>query len=248
MRRALAAILLLLTATSTAAQSLTFEVASIKPSRPGTRAGASLDAAHFICSGMALRGLIFGAYRIPAWQLSGGPDWLETDPWDIAATLPPHNMPANRDELTRQADLMLQTLLADRFKLKIHRETRDQPVYELVVAPNGHKLKPSSGDQFSVKTGRGHLEFHHASMAVFIGYLYVRPGFPQQAADRPVLDRTDLQGVYDFTLDWAPDYDPSATNPSLFTALEEQTGLKLQPRKAPSEFLIIDHVEKPAEN
>jgi uncharacterized protein (TIGR03435 family) len=157
-------------------------------------------------------------------------------------------MPASRDELTRQADLMLRALLADRFKLKIHREMKDQPVYELVVAKNGPKIKPSSSDKFSLTTGRGHLEFHHASMAVFIGYLYGRPGFPQQAADRPVLDRTGLQGFYDLTLDWAPDSDPNPTGPSLFTALEEQTGLKLEPRKAPFEFLVIDHVEKPTEN
>jgi len=246
MRPILAAALLAISL-KPAPQSPTFEVAAVKPSHPDSPAGASLDAARFTCSGMALRGLIFSAYRIPAWRLSGGPDWLDSDPWDIAATLPP-NMPTGRDELTGQADLMLQALLADRFHLKIHREMRDQPVYELVVAKNGPKLKPSAANKFSVKTGRGHLEFHHASMAVLTGYLYVRPGYFQQAADRPVIDRTGLQGFYDFTLDWAPESDPNLTVPSLFTALEEQTGLRLEPRKSPFEFLIIDHVEKPAEN
>jgi bla regulator protein blaR1 len=236
------AALLLLTAKVTASQSPTFEVATVKPSRPGSPAGARLDAAQFTCSGMALRGLVFSAYRIPAWRLSGGPDWLDSDPWDIAATLPP-NMPAGRDELTRQADLMLQVLLADRFQLKLHREMRDQPVYELVLSKSGAKLKPSATDKFSVKMDRGHLEFHHVSMAVLTGYLYVRPGYFQQATDRPVLDKTGLQGFFDLTLDWAPD-----SGPSLFTALEEQTGLKLEPRKSPFEFLVIDHVEKPVEN
>jgi hypothetical protein len=95
MRPILAAVLLFLAAN----QSPTFEVAAVKPSQPGSPSGARLDPARFTCSGMSLRGIIFSAYRIPAWRLSGGPDWLDTDPCDIAAT-PPPNMPTGRDELT----------------------------------------------------------------------------------------------------------------------------------------------------
>jgi bla regulator protein BlaR1 len=88
-------------------------------------------------------------------------------------------------------------------------------------------------------------------MAVFVTYLYFPPQFSRQVADRPVLDKTGLEGFFDLTLDWTPDTAPpnsTATGPSIYTALEEQTGLKLEPRKAPFEFLFIDHVEKPAEN
>jgi uncharacterized protein (TIGR03435 family) len=144
---------------------------------------------------------------------------------------------------------MVQALLADRFKLVIHRETRDEPVYELVVSKGGSKLKPSSSEKLSVQTGRGHLEFRHASMAVFVSYLYYRPGYSQQAADRPVLDSTGPPGFFDFTLDWTPDTvqpDAASTGPSLFTALVEQTGLKLEPRKSAFEFLVIDRAEKPS--
>jgi len=120
-----------------------------------------------------------------------------------------------------------------------------------VVAKTGSKLKPSTADKLSVKTGRGHVDLHHASITVLTGYLYVRPGYSQQAADRPVLDKTGLQGFFDLSLDWVPDSaqpDPTSAGPSLFTALEEQTGLKLEPRKAPFEFLAVDHVEKPSGN
>jgi uncharacterized protein (TIGR03435 family) len=250
MRPTIAA-LLLLTASQTSAQSIrAFEVASVKPSLPGRPGGASLDAGHFICSGMTLRSVIFSVYGAPAWRLAGGPAWLDTDPWDIAATLPP-NMPAEREDLMRESDLMVQALLAQRFKLRVHREMREQAVYELVVAKGGSKLKPSSTDKFSVKTGRGHFEFHHASMAVLVSFLYCRSTYCQQVADRPVLDMTGIKGFFDLTLDWTPDTvrpDPAATGPSLFTALEEQTGLQLEPRKSPFEFLVIDHVEKPGEN
>jgi uncharacterized protein (TIGR03435 family) len=190
---------------------------------------------------------------VPAWKLSGGPGWLDTDTWDIAATLPP-NMPADRQELMRQAYLMLQALLADRFKLAVHRETRDQPVYELVVAKGGPKLKPSgaeksSDDKPNARNGKGHLEFHRLPVSALLNYFYFQPG--SGMVDRPVIDKTGLDGLYDFTLDWTPDDappDPAAPAPSIFTALEEQIGLKLEPRKAPFEIIVIDHAEKPAEN
>lgn len=224
-----------------------FEVASVRPSRPDEGGGATLDASHFICSGMNLRSLIFSVWRIPAWRLAGGPAWLDSDGWSISATLPP-NMPSNRQELMHQADLMMQALLADRFKLAVHRETREQPVYDLVVAKGGSKLKSSSAARFNVKTRAGRLEFQHVSMAIFAPYLFFPAGFFQNAVDRPVIDKTGLEGFYDLTLEWAPDHGADASGPSVFTALEEQAGLRLEPRKSPVEFVVIDHVEKPGEN
>jgi len=194
-------------------------------------------------TGLTLRSLIFSVYRVPPWRLAGGPGWLDADQWDISATLPP-GMPAKREELIPLADQMTQALLADRFKLAVHREMRDQPVYELVVAKGGLKLKPAGAGKSGVRKERGHLELHDASMAKLISFLYFPPPYERQTiVDRPVFDKTDLNGTYDISLDWDPD-----TGPSIFAALEEQTGLKLEPRKAPVEFIVIDHVEKPAQD
>jgi len=151
MRTLLAVVLLLFQSTPA------FEVVSIKPAGSADRSGANLDAAHFRCFGMPLRTLIFSAYRLPSWGVSGGPSWLDSDRWDIEATLPP-NMPTKREELMPLADQMLQALLADRFKLTLHREMRDHPVYELVVAKGGLKIKPSTAEKMALKSGRGHLE------------------------------------------------------------------------------------------
>jgi uncharacterized protein (TIGR03435 family) len=240
MRRVIYRFTLLMVATSriSGQSALSFEVTSVRPSSPGSHAGPKLDAAHFSCSGETIRTLIFSAYQVPAWTLSGGPASLDTDPWDITATLPP-NMPAAREELTRQADLMLQSLLADRFKLEIHRETREQPVYELVVARSGSKLKPSPADKFSVKIGAGHLDFHHLSMAVFVSYLFRRSPYCQQVADRPVLDMTRLQGSYDLTMDWTPytiRADVAAGAPPLSRRLKSRRDSNSSPANLPLNF------------
>jgi uncharacterized protein (TIGR03435 family) len=110
-------------------------------------------------------------------------------------------MPSNRRELMQQADLMAQALLADRFKLAVHRDTREQAVYALVVAKGRAKLKPSAAARFSVKIGTGHLELQHVSMAVFAPYLYFSQASPLQAVDRPVVDKIGLEGFYDLTLE-----------------------------------------------
>jgi bla regulator protein BlaR1 len=256
MRSACAAALLLITASQTisAQPPDTFEAASVRPSLPGTRFRSTLDTAQFICSANSLLILILEAYpEISGSRLSGGPAWLTTEYWDLAAKLPP-NMPSTEKELNHKTELMLQALLADRFKLVTHREMRDQPVYDLVLAKGGSKLKPSSAEKFSFKTSRGGIEFQHESIEGLANYLYspyIALGSGQQPADRPVVDRTGLQGFFDFALEWTPDTvqaDPAATGASLFTALEEQLGLKLQPRKAAAEFLVIDHAERPSEN
>lgn len=243
-------------AQSLAAQSpdsAAFEVASVKPSRPGTRFNDSLDPAELRFFANSLLILILSAYPdISASRLAGGPAWLNTEYWDVVAKLPP-NMPMGEKELNRKAELMLQALLADRFKLVTHREKRDQQIYELILSQGGPKLKPSSASQFSVKARDGRLEFQHQSMQGLVSNLYspyIQAGV-QQAADRPVIDMTGLQGYFDFTLEWTPDTSQpgqTATGPSLFTALEEQLGLKLQPQKSVFDFLVIDHAERPAEN
>ncbi len=216
-----------------------FEVASIKPSQPGNAAGVRLDGALFSSSGIPLRNLIYSAYGAPAWTVSGGPAWLDTDAYDISATLPPGTP-------KEQINAMLQGLLADRFRLKIHREMRDYPVYALVVAKGGPKLKASADGKSSFKTGRGHLEIHRASMPVFVSYLW-----SAHATDRRVLDMTGLNGFFDITFEWTPESiqpDAADSGPSVFTAIQEQLGLRLEPRTAPFEFIVIDNVERPSGN
>jgi bla regulator protein BlaR1 len=231
----------------------TFEVASLKPSRPGTRLTSTLDAAQFRCTAHTLMQLLMSAYpdiEVQPWKVSGGPAWLNDDIWDFSAKLPP-NMPAEQEPLFRRTEQMLRNFLTEEFKLKTHRETKEFPVYALVVAKNGSKLKPSVASQLTVKVGRGRLEFHHQSMTGLAAYLYIHNAPVQLAADRPVVDQTGLQGFFDFTLEWTPDTsqpDPTASGPSIYTANEQQLGLKLQPRKSPVEFLVIDYVEKPAAN
>ncbi len=254
--RQLAAFAFLVLSTSPAAaqtpeQPETFEVATLKPSAPGTRFGMKLDQAQFTCTGVNLFILAMSAWpeiEAQPWKLSGGPAWLNVDAWDLSAKLPP-NMPADEKQLNSRTEQMLRNFLADEFKLQTHRETRDFPVYALVPARNGPKLKPSEASQFNVKYGRGRLEFRHQSMSGLANHLYSARAYAQQAADRPVIDRTGLDGFYDFTLEWTPDTpqpDPAASGPSIYTALEQQLGLRLQPEKAPIEFLVIDHAEKPA--
>jgi uncharacterized protein (TIGR03435 family) len=247
--RSLHAVVILLVAAggSISAQSPdSFEVASLKPSRPGTGLTSTLDAAQFRCTAHTLMHFIMSAYpdiEVQPWKVSGGPPWLNNDTWDLSAKLPP-NMPTEQEPLYRRAEQMLRNFLTEEFKLRTHRETKEFPVYALAVAKNGSKLKPSAASQFNVKFGRGRLEFHHQSISGLARYL-------SQAADRPVIDQTGLQGFFDFTLEWTPDTpqpDPTASGPSIYTAIEEQLGLKLQPEKSPVEFLVIDHAEKPMVN
>jgi uncharacterized protein (TIGR03435 family) len=140
---------------------------------------------------------------------------------------------------------MLQALLADRFKLKVHHINKDLPVYNLVVGKNGPKLKESgAGAKFSMVTRTGkqsnRITASHATMTNLLSQLYF--------AGRPVFDKTGLTGAYDFEIEFA---DPSATDsssPSLFTAVQEQLGLKLEPGVAPFDTIVIDHAEKPDAN
>jgi uncharacterized protein (TIGR03435 family) len=145
---------------------------------------------------------------------------------------------------------MVQALLADRFKLVMHAETRELPLYALVVAKGGAKLGPAKETGTTVNHGRGHIEVQGAnSIALLAEEL-------SQEVGRDVIDRSGIQGRYDLKLIFAPDdrtpdlASSSSTDsgPSIFTALQEQLGLKLEPQKGPVEVLVVDHVEMPSEN
>ena len=217
-----------------------FDVASVKqspPYQPCMSSGMTQDGGRFTTRGMTTRTLIVGAFRAETWRVSGGPAWVAADGYDVDATYPV-NTP------TDQVELMLQTLLADRFQLKVRREEREIPVYALVPAKAGTKLRASPPEgRFSSKTGRGHLDLQHTSMTTLSRFL-------ASLTDRPVIDATEVKGLFDITLDWTPDSNQSGADsgPSIYTAIQEQLGLRLEPRKSPFEFIVIDHIERPSEN
>ena len=224
-----------------------FDVASIKlHPQPIT---ASYDpmtrGSEMVCMACSLRDMITAAYSVRDDQLLGGPNWLTTDHYDLEAKA------SGDTPLTRDRGIaMLQSLLTERFQLKVHRETREMQVYELVIAKNGPKFKRSPPDATggmvtrSTAAGSQRMEATRASME----RLARRIG---NSAGRPVLDKTGLEGDYAFTLEWtqgdrAPDAEVNV--PSIFTAVQEQLGLKLEPAKDPIEMLVIDRAEKPSEN
>jgi uncharacterized protein (TIGR03435 family) len=261
-----------------------FEVASVKksaPAMPGqVNIGVHIDGAMVRCSALPMKSYIRMAYRVNDYQVLG-PDWLATENFDIAAKLP--------DGATRaQLPEMIQSLLADRFKLVVHRDKKEFPVYALVVAKNGPKLKESPPDSsaeaspaakgtvdVNITTGRGggvidmgngssigysrdHLEAKKVTMTALAGAV-------ERLLDRPVVEMTGIGGTYDFSLEYSWDEvrslvrstsggatelpaNAADTANSIFTSLAA-FGLKLEPRKAPIEVVVVDHIERtPTEN
>ncbi len=258
---------------ASAANAPEFEVASIKPSRPDAHSSnLNFRPGHLITENLNLRFVLQYAYGLSSGsndQMPGGPSWLESARFDIDATesegLAKQLEAMPTEERSRVQREMVQRLLAERFQLKIHRETRQLPVDALEVAKGGSKMKPTAAAAMADASapprwgglrhdGRGHIEGRGATMEMFTGMLAMLP----EVGGRLVVDRTELQGRYDFVLQWTPDDGAggfasgggggSEGGPSLFAAMEEQLGLRVAPRKAPVEVLVIDHVEKPSEN
>lgn len=219
-----------------------FEAASVKPNKMGgARGPVQMKPESLTGTNVTLKQLMRYAYELQDSQLSG-PGWTETEGYDVTAK---PNRPASASQLR----LMLQTLLEDRFKLKLHRETKDLPVYWLVVAEGGPKLRdPKEEAVFNTALG-GKSPFRPGFNAVFTNKDL--PGFAERLSrgiGRPVVDKTGIKGQYWFQLEWAADHQPGTAGPSLLTAIQEQLGLKLEEQRAPTEVLVIDHVEKPSEN
>ena len=232
-----------------------FEVASIRLSQP---VSADRQISGFQTPGggrlstiaTSLRMLITFAYDVKDFQLSGGPGWANSEMYDIVAK-------ADGNATRPQLRLMLQALLKDRFKLVIRHETKDAPIYELVVAKGGSKMQEDTASPRSRlgMMGPGKVIAQKISLAMFAESLGT-------VAGRPVVDKTGLASTYTFKLDWTPDVGesgfrapgapdvapPDPSGPSLFTALQEQLGLRLQSAKGPVESLVIEEAEKPTEN
>jgi len=276
---------------------LTFEVASIKPAAPqamrriqGDWGGGpgTPDPSRIRLTDMTLRMLIMRAYDVQSFQVSG-PSWMDSQHFDVIAKVP-------HGAAKEDAKMMLQNLLADRFKLKLHKESRQAPIYELVVAKGGIKLKGAAQTAAAPAEGPGGpppgppLRDKDGLLRTPHGQLGIQGGVNGRmrmqgdavtmarltdilgtAMGRPVVDKTGLTGAYDVTLDFSPEgmgpgpkgpapgagggnpaeapRDSNDSGPTIFTALQEQLGLKLESRKGPVDLLVVGSVEKtPTEN
>jgi uncharacterized protein (TIGR03435 family) len=232
------------------AQSPHFEVASIRPHEPPfSRLDISTAGPRFTAEGCTVYELIDWAYDLKNFQVSAAPNVVLSKGtfYDIGAKAEGDGVPTRAE--FRQ---MLQALLADRFKLKVHRELREMNVYALVTGKNGSKLKESAPDANPMgymnvigrnyRATRAKATMDDVVQAITNSFL-----------DRPVLNKTGLTGTYNLSLTYTPDIrsnrgEPDPNDISIFTAVQEQLGLKLEPQKASIEVLVVDSIEKPSEN
>ena len=233
-----------------------FVVATVKPVESGPKASRFIlmQGPHrFIEKDYTLKLLIAAAYNLNLRAVTRGPSWIETTHYDITALTPGVEQPSRDEQMA-----MLRSLLAERFRLSFHRESKVFSIYVLEQGKGGSRLKPSTAaatDQpqlvSTVYPERILLPARNATMAGFASVLQ------KAIVDRPVVDRTALTGRYDFDLEWAPDesqfggaVSPStdAAVPPLFTALQQQLGLRLVATHGPIETIVVDHAERPSAN
>ncbi|HXW55209.1 MAG TPA: TIGR03435 family protein [Candidatus Cybelea sp.] len=264
------------------AASPSFEVASIKPNRSGApnRFIQLGDPSRFTTTNIPAKDLLEFAYHLQPFQISGGPGWIESQGYDIEAkvddTVARDLEKLPREQRMDQIRLMLRSLLEDRFKLKVSHETKELPVYALVVAKGGPKLTPAAAPPaqpaganaprgprgLGIMMSPGEIRSTGMPIRTLAEVLARQP----EIGGRLVLDQTGIDGNYDFTLHWAAqspraqqenagndqalDNAPPAdsSGPSIFTAIQEQLGLKLESTKGQVETLEIVNIEKPSEN
>jgi uncharacterized protein (TIGR03435 family) len=237
-----------------------FDVASVHLSAPSpdghNHIWNDVHESHFRTGNLSIRDLIQYAYNLPKSQIVGGPGWLDSAMYDIDAKSSPEmdaQLKAMPDgDAAQQKRLMVRELLKERFYLTTHEETRVLPVYNLVFAKSGAKFQPSDHSGTSIDAGRSRI--HVQGSDDTIGLLARQLA---QSQGRVVVNKTGLTGRYDLTLRWTPDDaptpllngqpDPNAP-PGLFTAIQDQLGLKLESGKGPVTVLVIDHIEPPSAN
>jgi uncharacterized protein (TIGR03435 family) len=222
-------------------QRTAFDVTSVKPSLSGAPSTSDIQPGRFHCSNKSVAWLMWIAYNIQDNQLSNAPDWVRSVGFDIDA----RTEAASAAEMESHLGPLLQSLLEDRFHLKVHREDRQTTLYSLVAAKNGPKLKPSDTSNpsmgNSLQDGKMVLKADGLSMGSFARFL-------SRQAGRPVADKTGLSGNYDVKLEWSPDPNPDSAAESIFSAIQEQLGLRIEATKGPVSFVVIDSVERPSEN
>jgi uncharacterized protein (TIGR03435 family) len=243
-----------------------FEAVSVKPNKSGGIQGAIHPSRgeRLTATNRTLRDLIRWAYSVRDFQISGEPSWVDDERYDVAAKADGN---PRFDFLQPSFETMFQSVLSDRFKLALHHETKELPVYTLVVAKNGPKIHPvEEGDCPEVPTPENpcrslrptkfgqltSVKARIAALALTISFI----------TDNTVIDKTGMKGSYSYMLNWMPDLPPPAGGnpavpvpifradfaPAISIALQDQLGLKLESGKGPVDILVIDHVERPSEN
>jgi len=247
------ALTLLLTSLIPQAQAQSFEVISIKPNNTGsgstsesTRPGRVMD------TNVSVSEVIQSAFGIKDFQIAGAPGWVASDRYDVTATTG-----TTKDLSELELQPYFQALLADRCKLRFYRETRELVLYSLVVAKNGAargatKLIPHPGEgESSTNVSNGKDRTSISAKDIPMAHLANILG---ASLHRVVIDHTGLSGGYDLSLDWTPeppagsDTSGESSGPSLFAALQEQLGLKLESTKGPVDIIVVDNIEKPTDN
>jgi len=237
-----------------------FEVATIKPVDPALQGRyiRMQSVNRFYAKGFSLQALIAAAYSLSPRAISGGAPWTDSDRYDILASTPGDIQPNLDEQMT-----MLRKLLTDRFQLTFHREPKELPIFAITVAKGGSKLKPSAAPPGTLpelintiypdEKGGVHvmLPARNATIMQFAAMMQ------RAIVDRAVVDQTGLSGTYDFDLEWTPDENQFSgnlprsvepTKPSLFAAMQEQLGLRLEATRGPVQTIVIDRVERPSEN
>jgi bla regulator protein blaR1 len=240
-----------------AAAQLQFEVASVKPntSMSGNSGLNRGPGGTMTATDVSLRFLVAFAYDVRDYQLAGGPSWMDKDKYDIVARLD-HDAAAAEAKPTAEnavnLRLRLRALLADRFQLVVHSETREMPIAVLVAAKNGPHLEESKSDGTQIMGQVGLLTCKKVSMKMFAERVL------SQRLGRSVLDKTGIAGDFDFKVQYVEEAQAKsggdaptagdAAGPTFLTAMQEQLGLKLESQKGPVEFIIVDHAEKASAN
>jgi uncharacterized protein (TIGR03435 family) len=227
-----------------------WEVVSVKardPNDPSNAQSMSMKGRQFVIVNRPVEGMLLFAYGMHKKEIVGAPEWMEAERWDVQGVPDVPGHPS-----LKQTQNLIRKLLEERFGLKVHRETKELAVYAITVSKGGKKMSPSAGDpngtpdenegsNGSVVT----MRMTNMSMREFapdLGYFL----------DRPAVDQTGLTGRYDFQLQWAVDESKAPADgsapPGLFTAIQEQLGLKLEPVKAPTDVLVVDAVQRPGAN
>lgn len=219
-----------------------FEVATVKPASPeeiqSGSSGCKTGHGRAVCTNVTLKRCIVGSLHIGPGQVVGGPGWIDSDRFNVEGKAAE---PVDDDAVL---DAMMQTLLQERFHLTFHRENRNMPALVLEVAKNGPKLEKASGTEPVTDGSHGSLALKNTTMEGLAERL-------ARVTELPVVNRTAIDGVFNMKLQWTPEGENPkgpGSPPSLFTAIQEQLGLRLQSQKAPVSVLVVDRAEKPTEN
>lgn len=262
MLKGLLSLVLFMSCSAVTAQTVTprptfdaFEVATIKPVASDPKASRYITMqgnTRFVEKDYTLKGLIAAAYNLNPHAISGGPDWMDAEHYDITAISPGSVRPTREEQMA-----MLRKLLEERFALAFHRESRDLSMFALKIAKGGSRLRENTNNQIPALVSMVYpqsikLPARNVTMRDFASMLQ------RAIVDRPVVDQTGLTGKYDFDLEWAPDErqfngevpaaSVEAPAPPLFAAVEQQLGLKLEPGRESVSALIVDRAARPSAN